>query len=248
MVGLYFVFQISLHLVSWFRRINFFFYYESPGLSTTGEGYWWCVFVGQKARHPSIIISSGSQVDSCQASCSWWTSPLRLLTCPHALNQTLGRGAFPKGLTWSLCLWSGYIGGWKCLLHTKAPLRGRKNFLLWSITVVLLSLCEKIIIFLFWITHIYISYEFHFALETILREVRICSVRILICLGLTWFTRYWFPKELISPLAKPLLTLPFDWYFVCTQSTEAFLTYVATSSISCSYFVFPLISHQIWCF
>ncbi|KAI5017306.1 hypothetical protein ZWY2020_042194 [Hordeum vulgare] len=25
-------------------------------------------------------------------------------------------------------------------------------------------------------------------------------------------------------------------------------TYVATSSIACSYFVFPLISHQIWCF
>ncbi|KAK9982669.1 hypothetical protein SO802_035397, partial [Lithocarpus litseifolius] len=88
---------------------------------------------------------------------------------------------------------------------------------------------------------IYISYEFHFALETILGEVRIRSVRILIGLGLTWFTRYWFPEELISPLAKPLLTLPFDSYFVCTQSTEAFPTYVATSSIACSYFVFPLI-------
>ncbi|KAL4637893.1 hypothetical protein ACB092_03G110800 [Castanea dentata] len=79
-------------------------------------------------------------------------------------------------------------------------------------------------------------------------EVRIRSVRILIGLGLTWFTRYWFPEELISPLAKPLLTLPFDSYFVCTQSTEAFPTYVATSSIACSYFVFPLVSHQIWCF
>ncbi|KAJ6676047.1 SEC-INDEPENDENT PROTEIN TRANSLOCASE PROTEIN TATC [Salix purpurea] len=57
-----------------------------------------------------------------------------------------------------------------------------------------------------------------------------------------------FPEELISPLAKPFLTPPLDSYFVCTQSTEAFPTYVATSSIACSYFVFPLISHQIWCF
>ncbi|XP_058764370.1 uncharacterized tatC-like protein ymf16 [Vicia villosa] len=79
-------------------------------------------------------------------------------------------------------------------------------------------------------------------------EVRIRSVRILIGLGLTWFTRYWFPEELISPLAKPFLTLSLDSYFVCTQSTEASPTYVATSSIACSYFVFPLISHQIWCF
>uniref|UniRef100_A0A3Q7JAQ9 ATP synthase YMF19-like N-terminal domain-containing protein n=1 Tax=Solanum lycopersicum TaxID=4081 RepID=A0A3Q7JAQ9_SOLLC len=74
------------------------------------------------------------------------------------------------------------------------------------------------------------------------------SVRVLISLGLTWFTRYWFPEELISPLAKPFLTLPLDSYFVRTQSTEAFPTYVATSPIACSYFVFPLISHQIWCF
>ncbi|KAM7460135.1 hypothetical protein LguiA_035871 [Lonicera macranthoides] len=80
------------------------------------------------------------------------------------------------------------------------------------------------------------------------REVRIRSVRILIGLGLTWFTRYWFPEELISPLAKPFLTLPLDSYFVRTQSTEASPTYVATSPIACSYFVFPLISHQIWCF
>ena len=94
----------------------------------------------------------------------------------------------------------------------------------------------------------YISYEFHFAPETFLGEVRIRFVRILIGFGLTWFTRYWFPEELISPLAKPFLTLPLDSYFVCTQSTEAFPTYVATSSIACSYFVFPLISHQIWCF
>lgn len=70
----------------------------------------------------------------------------------------------------------------------------------------------------------------------------------MIGLGLTWFTRYWFPEELISPLAKPFLTLSLDSYFVCTQSTEASPTYVATSSIACSYFVFPLISHQIWCF
>ncbi|MFS7904389.1 putative sec-independent periplasmic protein translocase TatC [Helianthus anomalus] len=83
-----------------------------------------------------------------------------------------------------------------------------------------------------------------------LGEVRIRSVRILIGLGLTWFTRYWFPEELISPLAKPflILTLPLDSYFVRTQSTEASPTHLATSSIACSYFVFPLISHQIWCF
>ena len=54
----------------------------------------------------------------------------------------------------------------------------------------------------------------NFAPETFLGEVRIRSVRILIGLGLTWFTRYWFPEELISPLAKPFLTLPFDSYFV----------------------------------
>lgn len=91
-------------------------------------------------------------------------------------------------------------------------------------------------------------FSFSFALETILGEVRIRFVRILIGLGLTWFTRYWFPEESISPLAKPFLTLPLDSYFVRTQSTEASPTYVATSPIACSYFVFPLISHQIWCF
>nr|YP_003587258.1 transport membrane protein [Citrullus lanatus]ACV96632.1 transport membrane protein [Citrullus lanatus] len=93
-----------------------------------------------------------------------------------------------------------------------------------------------------------ISYEFYFALETILGEVRIRFVWILIGLGLTWFTCYWFSEELIFLLAKPFLTLPLDSYFVCTQLTEAFSTYVAMSSIACSYFVFPLISHQIWCF
>ncbi|KAK7847626.1 putative tatc-like protein ymf16 [Quercus suber] len=61
-------------------------------------------------------------------------------------------------------------------------------------------------------------------------------------------TKWFMGKELISPLAKPLLTLPFDSYFVCTQSMEVFLKYVATSSIACSFFIFPLISHQIWCF
>jgi len=87
-------------------------------------------------------------------------------------------------------------------------------------------------------------------LETILGEVRIRSVWILIGLGLTWFTCYWFSEELIFPLAKPflILTLPLDSYFVCTQLTEAFSTYLATSSIACFYFVFPLISYQIWCF
>lgn len=97
---------------------------------------------------------------------------------------------------------------------------------------------------------IYISYEFYFALETILGEVRIRFVWILIGLGLTWFTCYWFSEELIFLLAKPflILTLPLDSYFVCTQLTEAFSTYLATSSIACFYFVFPLISYQIWCF
>nr|WOE90419.1 transport membrane protein [Ventilago leiocarpa] len=103
-------------------------------------------------------------------------------------------------------------------------------------------------LYIYPLNYSYISYEFHFASETILGEVRIRSVRLLIGLGLTWFTRYWFPEELISPLAKPFLTLPLDSYFVRTQSTEASPTYVATSSIACSYFVFPLISHQIWCF
>ncbi|PIA41053.1 hypothetical protein AQUCO_02300084v1 [Aquilegia coerulea] len=64
-------------------------------------------------------------------------------------------------------------------------------------------------------------------LETILVEVRIRSVRLLICLVLTWFTRYWFPEESISLLAKPFLSLPLS---------------------PCSYFVFPLIIHPIWCF
>ena len=90
--------------------------------------------------------------------------------------------------------------------------------------------------------------EWNFALETFLGEVRIRFVWILIGLGLTWFTCYWFSEELIFLLAKPFLTLPLDSYFVCTQLTEALSTYVATSLIACSYFVFPLISYQIWCF
>ncbi len=81
--------------------------------------------------------------------------------------------------------------------------------------------------------------EWNFAPETFLGEVRIRSVRILIGLGLTWFTRYWFPEESISPLAKPFLTLPLDSYFVCTQSTEAPPTYVATSS-ACRKCIYPL--------
>ena len=51
--------------------------------------------------------------------------------------------------------------------------------------------------------------------ETILGEVRIrFFIRILIGLGLTWFTFYWFSEELISPLASPFLALPLDSYFV----------------------------------
>nr|ULQ69831.1 transport membrane protein [Prionium serratum] len=84
--------------------------------------------------------------------------------------------------------------------------------------------------------------------ETLLGEVRIRSLRILIGLVLTWLTRYRFSEELISLLASPFLTLPLDSSFVRTQSTEASPTYLATSSIACSYFVFPFICHQIWCF
>lgn len=78
--------------------------------------------------------------------------------------------------------------------------------------------------------------------------MRIRSLWILIGLALTWFTRYWFSEEFVFFLAKPFLTLPLDSYFVCTQLTEAFSTYLATSSIACSYFVFPFISYQIWSF
>ena len=126
-------------LVGWFRRIIVFFYYQSSDQSATGAGYQRCVFVRRKAQHPSIIISSGSRVDGCQASRGWWTGLLQLSTRPHALNGTQGRAAFPKGLTLSLCLWSGYIGGGQCLLYTKAPFGRRKNSLIWSITVVPLS-------------------------------------------------------------------------------------------------------------
>ncbi|XP_047254221.1 uncharacterized tatC-like protein ymf16 [Capsicum annuum] len=59
---------------------------------------------------------------------------------------------------------------------------------------------------------------------------------------------YWFPKELISLLAKPFLTLPLYSYFVRTQSTETFPIYVEMFPIACYYFAFPLISNQIWCF
>src|SRR3954470_23855758 len=45
----------------------------------------------------------------------------------------------------------------------------------------------------------------NFAPETFLGEVRIRFVRILIGLGLTWFTRYWFPEESIYSLDKPFI-------------------------------------------
>nr|WRW54040.1 transport membrane protein [Mesembryanthemum crystallinum] len=79
-------------------------------------------------------------------------------------------------------------------------------------------------------------------------EVRVRLVWLLLGLGLTWFTRYRFPEELIFPLAKPFLSLPLDSSFVRTQSTEAFSTHVATSSIACCYFLFPSINYQIWCY
>ncbi|KAF6161902.1 hypothetical protein GIB67_000614 [Kingdonia uniflora] len=83
-----------------------------------------------------------------------------------------------------------------------------------------------------------------------MREVRIRVVRIFLGLGLTWFTAYWFPEELISPLASPFFTLPLplEKSFLRTHFAEAFSTYLATSTIACSTFVFPFCCHQIWCF
>nr|YP_010881052.1 Sec-Y independent protein translocase component [Apopellia endiviifolia]WIA66185.1 Sec-Y independent protein translocase component [Apopellia endiviifolia]WIA66226.1 Sec-Y independent protein translocase component [Apopellia endiviifolia]WIA66472.1 Sec-Y independent protein translocase component [Apopellia endiviifolia]WIA66513.1 Sec-Y independent protein translocase component [Apopellia endiviifolia]WIA66554.1 Sec-Y independent protein translocase component [Apopellia endiviifolia] len=90
----------------------------------------------------------------------------------------------------------------------------------------------------------------NFVSKTISEEVRIRVFRILICSSFTWFTRYWFPEEFIFLLAKPFPTfLPYsDSSLICTQLTEALSTYVTTSLISCFYFLFPLLSYQIWCF
>nr|QIA60856.1 Sec-Y independent protein translocase component [Makinoa crispata] len=89
----------------------------------------------------------------------------------------------------------------------------------------------------------------NFVLKTILEEVRIRVLRILIRSSFTWFTRYRFPEEFIFLLAKPFPTSPYsDSSSICTQLTEASSTYVTTSSISCSYFLFPFLSYQIRCF
>ncbi|MCL7043530.1 hypothetical protein MKW94_019244 [Papaver nudicaule] len=85
-------------------------------------------------------------------------------------------------------------------------------------------------------------------LETILGEVRIRFMWTSFGLGLTWFTCYWFSEEFIFLLAKPFLTLHSDSHFVCIQLTEALSTYLATASIACAYFVFPLLSYQLWSF
>ncbi|KAI3951486.1 hypothetical protein MKX01_018602 [Papaver californicum] len=85
-------------------------------------------------------------------------------------------------------------------------------------------------------------------LETILVEVRIRFMWTSFGLGMTWFTCYWFSEELIFLLAKPFLTLNSDSHFVCIQLTEALSTYLATASIACAYFVFPLLSYQLWSF
>lgn len=77
-------------------------------------------------------------------------------------------------------------------------------------------------------------------------EVRIRSVRSMSGLVGTWGTRSLFPEELISPLAKPFLPLPWSSFLVLTQSTEAFPTYVATSPLACSYYVFPSLGHHCW--
>nr|YP_010881217.1 Sec-Y independent protein translocase component [Pellia neesiana]WIA66965.1 Sec-Y independent protein translocase component [Pellia neesiana]WIA67006.1 Sec-Y independent protein translocase component [Pellia neesiana]WIA67047.1 Sec-Y independent protein translocase component [Pellia neesiana] len=89
----------------------------------------------------------------------------------------------------------------------------------------------------------------NFVSKTISEEVRIRVFRILIRSSFTWFTRYWFPEEFIFLLAKPFTLLPYsDSSSICTQLTEALSTYVTTSLISCFYFLFPLLSYQIWCF
>nr|ULQ69056.1 transport membrane protein [Centrolepis aristata] len=101
--------------------------------------------------------------------------------------------------------------------------------------------------------------EWNLVLEKILGEIRMRCVWILIGLSLTWFTSYCLSEELIFLLALPFLTLPLRQgeeallglgasHFVCTQLTEAFSTYLLTSSIACFYFLFPFICHQIWCF
>nr|QXE44266.1 Sec-independent protein translocase protein [Sciadopitys verticillata]BDC46298.1 Sec-independent protein translocase protein [Sciadopitys verticillata] len=87
----------------------------------------------------------------------------------------------------------------------------------------------------------------NFASKTPPGEARIRSVWILIGPSSTRFTRHWFPEESIFPSAKPHLTLPLDPYSVRTRLTEASSTCVTTSSVACSYFVFPSISYQIWC-
>nr|ASN73948.1 Sec-Y independent protein translocase component TatA [Aneura pinguis]WHW95637.1 Sec-Y independent protein translocase component TatA [Aneura pinguis]WHW95679.1 Sec-Y independent protein translocase component TatA [Aneura pinguis]WHW95721.1 Sec-Y independent protein translocase component TatA [Aneura pinguis]WHW95763.1 Sec-Y independent protein translocase component TatA [Aneura pinguis] len=89
----------------------------------------------------------------------------------------------------------------------------------------------------------------NFVSKTILEEVRIRVFWILIRFSFTWFTRYWFPEEFISSLAKPSPTSPYsDSSLICTQLTEASGTYVTTSLISCFHFLFPFSSYQIWCF
>ena len=73
MVGLYFFFP-NLLSFGWLvgsKESLSFFYYQSSDQSAMGAGYQRCVFVRRKAQHPSIIISSGSQVDGCQASRGW---------------------------------------------------------------------------------------------------------------------------------------------------------------------------------
>ncbi|KAI3924593.1 hypothetical protein MKX01_003733 [Papaver californicum] len=85
-------------------------------------------------------------------------------------------------------------------------------------------------------------------LGTILEEVRIRFMWTSFGLGMTWFTCYWFSEEFIFLLAKPFLTLNSDSHFVCIQLTEALSTYLATASIACAYFVFPLLSYQLWSF
>nr|YP_009745568.1 Sec-independent protein translocase protein [Andreaea wangiana]YP_010576504.1 Sec-independent protein translocase protein [Andreaea regularis]QIH30042.1 Sec-independent protein translocase protein [Andreaea wangiana]UZN44045.1 Sec-independent protein translocase protein [Andreaea regularis] len=87
----------------------------------------------------------------------------------------------------------------------------------------------------------------NFLFETILKEVRIRFFRIFICFSLTWFTCYWFSEDFFSLSAKPFLIFSHSGS-ICTQLTEALSTYVTISLISCFYFLFPFLSHQIWCF
>nr|YP_009047461.1 Sec-independent protein translocase protein [Buxbaumia aphylla]AGN74252.1 Sec-independent protein translocase protein [Buxbaumia aphylla]AHI16156.1 Sec-independent protein translocase protein [Buxbaumia aphylla] len=87
----------------------------------------------------------------------------------------------------------------------------------------------------------------NFLFKSIVSEIRTRSFWIFICLSLTWFTCYWFSEDLFFLSAKSFLIVSHSG-FICTRLTEALSTYVTISLISCFYFLFFFLSHQIWCF